>query len=329
MATIFEVAARAGVSPATVSRVYNGTPVSEEKARLVRQAAEELNFVPNRTARALRRQASEVIALIIPDIENPYFTSLARGVEDVAQAAGYSVVLCNSDDDPAKEATYVDIAALENMAGVIIAAVSEQPRIERMTDRGRPVVAVDRPISFDVDAVVMANRDSGEVAARSLIEAGYTRIACITGPEDVGTARERAAGWAAVVTEHGQFDDPRAYLRHANFRVEGGRDTIAELLALDPPPDAAVAANNLMGVGALQVLSERGLTPPKFGVAVIGDLPFTTLTPSAITLVRLPAREMGVRAAKLLLDRIGGDVEPPREVVLTHSVEPATISHRS
>ncbi|WP_152365137.1 LacI family DNA-binding transcriptional regulator [Microlunatus speluncae] len=324
MATIFEVAARAGVSPATVSRVYNGTPVSEEKSRLVRQAAEELNFVPNRTARALRRQASEVIALIIPDIENPYFTSLARGVEDVAQAAGYSVVLCNSDDDPAKEATYVDIAALENMAGVIIAAVSEQPRIERMIDRNRPVVAVDRPIAFEVDEVIMANRDSGEVAARSLIEAGYRRIACITGPADVGTARERAAGWEAVVTEAGQFDRPEDYLRFANFRVEGGRETLAEVLALDPPPDAVVAANNLMGVGALQLLSERGLIPPKFGVAVIGELPFTTLTPTAITLVRLPAREMGTRAATLLLERINGDKSAPREVIVQHTVEPAT-----
>lgn len=326
MATIFEVAARAGVSPATVSRVYNGTPVSEEKAQLVRRAAAELNFVPNRTARALRRQASEVIALIIPDIENPYFTSLARGVEDVAQAAGYSVVLCNSDDDPAKEATYIDIAALENMAGVIIAAVSEDPRLERMTDRGRPVVAVDRPINFEVDAVVMANRESGEVAARSLIDAGYQRIACITGPEQVGTARERAAGWQAVVTEHGEFDDPGKYLRFADFRVEGGRETLAEVLALDPPPDAVVAANNLMGVGALQLLSERNLTPPKFGVAVIGDLPFTTLTPTAITLVQLPAREMGMRAASLLLERIGGDTEPAREVILDHTVKPARLN---
>src|SRR5690606_517280 len=169
------------------------------------------------------------------------------------------------------------------------------------------------------------NRDSGEVAARSLIEAGYRRIACITGPEDVGTARERAAGWEAVVREHGLFENPGDYLRFANFRVEGGRETLADVLAMDPPPDAVVAANNLMGVGALQLLSERDLTPPKFGVAVIGDLPFTTLTPTAITLVRLPAREMGVRAAKLLLDRIGGDTEPPRDVVLEHTVATARI----
>ena len=107
MATIYDVAARAGVSPATVSRVFNGRAVSEDRAERVRAAAESLSFTPNRTARTLRRQSSEVIALIIPDIENPFFTALARAVEDSAQSAVYSVVLCNTDDDPAKVAKYL------------------------------------------------------------------------------------------------------------------------------------------------------------------------------------------------------------------------------
>jgi len=107
MSTIYDVAAMAGVSPATVSRVLNGIAVSPEKAQRVREAAERLSFTPNRTARSLRKQHSEVIALVIPDIENPFFTSVARGVEDVAQAAGFSVVLCNTDEDPEKEARYL------------------------------------------------------------------------------------------------------------------------------------------------------------------------------------------------------------------------------
>src|SRR5215207_5087642 len=110
MATIYEVAALAGVSPATVSRVLNGMPASPEKARLVRDAAEKLRFTPSRTAQRLRNQTSELIALLIPDVENPFFTALARGVEDRAQASGYSVVLCNTDDDPEKETRYLDIA---------------------------------------------------------------------------------------------------------------------------------------------------------------------------------------------------------------------------
>ena len=121
MATIYQVAERAGVSPATVSRVLNGAPVSKEKSALVLDAARELKYVPNRTARRLRSQNSELIALLIPDIENPFFTALARGVEDRLQKNGYSLVLCNTDDDPTKETRYLDIANSEDMAGVILA----------------------------------------------------------------------------------------------------------------------------------------------------------------------------------------------------------------
>src|SRR5215212_6080830 len=121
MATIYDVAALAGVSPATVSRVLNGRSVSPDNERLVLAAAEELHYTPNRVARTLRRQLSEVVTLIIPDIENPFFTSLARGVADTAQLAGYSVVLCNTDGDVAKEAHFLDIALSENMAGVVLA----------------------------------------------------------------------------------------------------------------------------------------------------------------------------------------------------------------
>ncbi len=324
MATIYEVAAAAGVSPATVSRVFNGVPVSAEKAALVRAAAAELRFTPNRTARSLRRKNAEVIALVIPDIENPYFTSLARGVEDVAQAAGYSVVLCNTDEDPGKEAKYLDIAIAENMAGVILAEADGRADLSGLIARSRPIVAVDRRTLFELDSVVLDNRAAGVAAASTLVDAGYRRIACITGPAEIDTAEERAEGWRSIVarsaTPHGSED----YLRYSSFRVDGGRDAMRALLALDPAPDAVVATNNLMGVGALQVLSEAGRVPPAFGVAVIGDLPFTTLTPDATTIVRLPARDMGTTAARMLIERINGDTEPARTVVLPHEVVAAT-----
>jgi LacI family transcriptional regulator len=323
MATIYEVAAAAGVSPATVSRVFNGANVSAEKAELVRAAAAELRFTPNRTARSLRRKNAEVIALVIPDIENPYFTSLARGVEDVAQAAGYSVVLCNTDEDPGKEAKYLDIAVAENMAGVILAEADGRADLSDLIGRARPIVAVDRTTKFDIDSVMMDNRASGIAAASTLYDAGYRRVACITGPADIETAQERADGWRSVATRFGSFERPDDFLRYSTFRVDGGRDAMLELLALDPAPDAVVATNNMMGVGALQVLSETGRVPPAFGVAVIGDLPFTTLTPDAITVVRLPARHMGTTAARMLIERINGDAEPARTVVLRNEVLPA------
>ncbi|MEV4737259.1 MULTISPECIES: LacI family DNA-binding transcriptional regulator [unclassified Microbacterium] len=326
MATIYDVAELAGVSPATVSRVFNGTSVSEDKVAAVRDAAAKLSFTPNRTARSLRRQSSEVIALVIPDIENPYFTEMARGVEDVASEAGYSVVLCNSDSQVEKEGTYLRIAIAEHMSGVIIATADETTNLDTILATGRPVVAVDRSTSYDIDGVVMANRAAGTSAARDLLDAGYRRIAYIGGPEHIDTAAERAAGWRAALTRAEPELDVDELARFASFRVEGGRAAMEELLALPEPPDAVVAGNNLIGVGAIQVLTERGLTPPRVGVAVIGSLPFTTLSPSAVTVVRLPARHMGVTAARMLLERIGGDTQPSRTVVLRNEIQPASAS---
>lgn len=325
MATIYDVAQLAGVSPATVSRVFNGTNVSPEKIEAVRAAAKQLRFVPNRTARTLRRRSSEVIGLIIPDIENPYFTEMARGVEDVASEAGYSVVLCNSDSSLEKEAAYLQITVAEHMAGVIIAAASDESNLDGIAWAGRPVVAVDRDTGYALDSVIMANRAAGSSATQALIDAGYRRIAYIGGPAEVDTAAERAAGWQDALTAAGRAADADL-LRFSTFRVDGGRAAMEELLALPEPPDAVVAGNNLIGVGAIQVLTERGLTPPKLGVAVIGSLPFTTLSPSAVTVVRLPARQMGVTAATMLIERIRGDEQSPRTVVLRGELQAARAS---
>ncbi|MEV0457737.1 LacI family DNA-binding transcriptional regulator [Catellatospora methionotrophica] len=321
MPTIYEVAAAAGVSPATVSRVFNGANVSPEKAEAVRRAAKEMAFTPSRTARTLRLQSSEVIALVIPDIENPFFTALARGVEDVARAAGYSVVLCNTDEDHEKELRYLDIALSATMAGVIIAAAGGNSDLSGLIARKCPVVAVDRsPHGVDVDAVIVDNRAGGRAATQALVEQGFQRIACITGPSDVETATQRADGWRDAVTGNGTTGD--RYLRFADFRVDGGAAAMSELLALPEPPDAVFVANNLMSVGALRVLSEQGKLPPVTGVAVFGDLPFLPLVPIPITVVHMPARHLGTTAAKLLLERISGDDQPARTIVLRNQLTP-------
>lgn len=316
MATIYEVAALAGVSPATVSRVFNnGATVSEDKVRAVRQAAEELRFVPDKTARRLRKGTSEIIALLIPDVENPFFTALARGVEDRARESGFSVVLCNTDDQPEKENRYLDIVAAESMAGVILAPASGGGDLSTLIAQKRPIVAVDRETGYDIDAVMVDNRAAGIAAAEALFEAGYERVACIAGPRDTEATEERYLGWQQTVQRAG-MRDTAAYLRHADYRVGGGRAAMRELLDMTVPPDAVVTTNNLMAVGALQVLAESGITPPEFGVAVVGDLPFATFAPQSITEIPLPARHLGVTAAGMLLDRIAGDDQPARTVVL-------------
>ncbi len=322
MATIYDVAQRAGVSPATVSRVFNGVNVSPEKVAAVREAVAHLGFVPSRAARALRTRSTEVIALIIPDIENPYFTEVARGVEDVAQEAGYSLVLCNSDARREKEADYLDIAVSERMAGVLVAGADAGTDVSGVLAAGHAVVAVDRPVAADVDTVTIANREAGRAATAELLGAGYTRIACVTGPEQIETARERALGWRQALTDAG-MPAPDELLVHSSFHVDGGRAAAAALLSSPEPPDAILAGNNLLGVGVIQHLSEIGSAPPAFGVAVVGSLPFTTLAPSAVTVVRLPAREMGAQAARMLLERISGERGPARTIVLGGELQAA------
>ena len=318
MATIYDVAKLAGVSPATVSRVMNGVTVSPDLAEAVRSAAKELNYTANRTARALRNRNSQVIALIIPDIENPFFTSLGRGVEDLAQASGYSVVLCNSDEDVTKESRYIDIALSENMAGIILAPASDRSDLSALVSRNHPVVAVDRgPHGFNIDAVTLDSHGAGAAATTALLARGFRRVACITGPQDVETAQQRSAGWSDVVQPRGQHPlGPDELLLHANYRVDGGFLAMRELLAMTNPPDAVVVANNLMGAGALQALREAGLSPNEVGLAVLGDLPYASLAMSGAVVIDLPARQLGVVATTLLMERIDGDTQPARTVVL-------------
>lgn len=318
MTTINDVARAAGVSPATVSRVFNGGRVTAERAERVRRAAEDLGFAPNRVARSLRKQRGSVIGLIIPDIENPFFTALARGVEDAAQQTNLSVVLCNTDEDVAKERRYLDVALAEQMAGVIVAAASrDRTDLSLLERRAMPVVAVDRrPRGANVDAVLVDNEHGGEEATLHLLRRGYRRVACVTGPAGASTSEERLAGYRAGLRHFLGAEPPPELVRHADFKVGGGHRAVAELLAAPEPPDAVFVANNLMTVGALQALREAGLGPPEFGVVSFGDVPWAPLVRPSLTTVQLPSYDLGWTAAGLLQDRIGGRPRPLQTVVL-------------
>jgi LacI family transcriptional regulator len=331
-ATIYDVAALAGVSPATVSRVLNGAAVSAERAQKVKDAAQALGFRPNRMARTLRKGGSEVIALVIPDVENSFFTALARGVEDRAMAAGYSVVLCNTDELAEKEARYLDIAVDEQMAGVVLAAASPEPDLSALTARHIPVVAVDRPVTnHPVDVLTLDDHGAGLRATRTLHARGYGLVACVTGFSDAATAQLRADGWREAVAEHCPGLDADLYLRHTDYRPGGGRRAAEELLALPVPPDAIFAANNLLGVGVLAHLVQSGRRPPAVGLAVLGDLPYPEWESRDVLVEPWPGRLLGVRAADVLLERIKGNAAEPRRLVLrgdepVEAVEPVTAS---
>jgi LacI family transcriptional regulator len=304
VAKIGDVAAAAGVSPATVSRVMNGTgTVSSQRADAVREAARRLGYTPSGPARALRQQRARVWAAIIADIENPFFTALVRGMEDVASDEGHRLVLCNTDEDLEKEAAYLGIAVAEQMAGVVIAVASAQSDLRPLLDRRVPVVAVDRrPSRYEdaVDSVVVDNAAGARQATEHLLTAGARRVGCITGPERASTASERLAGYRQALRSAG-VRAHASWVRRADFREDGGYAAARELLAGRDRPDALFVANNLMTIGALRAITDAGLRVPD-DVMLVGfdDAPWTTLVQPQLTVVAQPTYEMGRQAARLL-----------------------------
>jgi len=317
MVTIYDVAAKAGVSPATVSRVFNGIKVSPRRVEAVRHAAEELGFVPNRNARRLRTSSSEIIAMLIPDIENPFFTTMTRAVEDVARAGGYSVMLCNTDEDPQREQDYLRAAVSDPVAGIIVAPSTRDAKLDLALERGVPVVCVDRRApNYPVDSVVADNVAGAAAAAQKLVDAGYRRMACISGPEGVETADNRMAGWAETYQRATGVEPASELIVRTSYTLTGGDRAARQLMALPEPPDAIFAANNKLAAGAIRALAELGKLPPEVGVVSFGGLPLVLLVPAGVMEAHLPVREMGITAATMLLERIQGLDAPARDAVV-------------
>ena len=305
MATISDVAARAGVSVATVSRTLNGNvTVAPGLAARVRAAAAELGYQPNGLARSLRKRKTAVLALIISDVENPFFTAIARGVEDVAMAAGYSVVLCNSDENLDKERRYLDVAVEERVAGVVLSPTAAGTNVDALLGRGTPVVAVDRPLP-GVDQVLVNTRLAAAEATAHLIRGGYRHIGCVTGPAGVPTADDRLAGYRDALGGAGRDEDAHL-VRRADYRAEGAGLAAAEMLR-GGPVDALLVANSTQAIGVLDALRTAGARlGTDVGVVAFDDSPWATLIDPPLTVVAQPAYELGAVAARLLLDRIGG-----------------------
>jgi LacI family transcriptional regulator len=317
--TIRDVAALAGVSPATVSRVLNGKQdVAADLRRRVLAAVAELGYRRNGPARSLRTRAATVLGLIISDITNPFFTAVVRGAEDQAQLAGYSVVLANADEDVAKEARYLEVAAAEQMAGVLLSPASpRRTSIDLMVERGIPVVTIDRRLTAaPVDSVTVDNQLAARKAAQHLLAQGCRRVGLVAGPVQTTTGASRLAGYRAALRAARRTVDP-SLVAYADFRTDGGYAATRQLLRQRQPPDGLLFSNNLMTVGGLKAIAEAGLAIPD-DIAIVGfdDASWTTALRPPLTVVAQPTYEIGQTAAQLLLRRIEGDKFPPRRVVL-------------
>ncbi|MSU66391.1 MAG: LacI family transcriptional regulator [Opitutus sp.] len=316
MASLQQVADRAKVSIATVSRVLNKSDkVVPETRAIVEQALRELEYRPSRVARRLRMNSgrAHLVGLIIPDIQNPFYAEIARGVEDAAYAAQYALLLCNSDENPAKEQFYLDVMRDESVDGIVLPPFDEaDAAVLAFAKTGIPVVCVDRSLARGATDLVEVDNHRGAFDAVShLVAKGHKHIGLIEGRAQVSTSRERRRGYLDALAEHG-IAVRKDLIRAGDFKQESGRVLANELLDLRRPPTALFVCNDHMTVGALAALHHRGLRVPR-DVAIVGfdDLPWAEALDPPLTVVRQPAYDVGRQAMELLLKRIMEPGRPP------------------
>ncbi len=309
MVTMRTVANHAQVSVATVSAVMNGSkPVSPALTDRVRASIAALEYHPNTLARSLKQRRSRTLGLVLSDITNPFFTTLVRAVEDTARNRGYTLLLGNTDEQAEKEATYVELLYSRQVDGLIlVASAGDHAYLPDLLAAGFSVVCVDRSlVSLGVDSVLTDNIAGAAEAVRHLVICGHRRVGIVMGLPGVTSTYQRLAGYRQALAEAGIREDD-ALIRSGNSRIGGGEAQTAALLDLPEPPTALFVTNNLMTIGAMRVILDRGLRCPE-DIALIGfdDFEWASVFRPRLTTVRQPVYEIGATATRLLLDRIEG-----------------------
>jgi LacI family transcriptional regulator len=320
MSTIGDVAERAGVSKMTVSRVINKSGyISQETRERVEQAIAELGYVPNALARSLRFKKTKTIALVITDITNPFFTTLARGVEDAASEQDFSVMFCNTDESRDEEAQYLSVLVQKQVDGVLLVPAKSSPEAAQfLSERQVPFVVLDRRIpGINVDLVRGNSFQGAYDLAAHLIALGHRDIAVLSGPQGVTTASDRIDGYRKAMQDAGLPVDESRIL-YTSFTPQGGYRMAQQALELSPRPTALFAANNFIAFGALRALRERSVrVPDEISVVTFDDLPEAINFDPFLTAAAQPAYEMGQRATTLLFERLSGNgPAEPQEIIM-------------
>ena len=317
MSTIKDVALHAQVSVATVSHVVNDTRFVSEGTRLrVQQAIEELRYVPSALARSLKSNRTHTVGMMIPNSSNPYFAEIIRGIEDTCYEAGFNVILCNSDDDPLKQSTYVRLLSEKQVDGLIVmSSGADVELLDTLRAARMPLVLVDREIDdLAADLVEVNHEAGGFLATQHLLQLGHRRVACIAGPQSLSSARQRVQGYQRALHEAGLAVNDKL-LRRGDFTSAGGHAAMASLLEIKTPtgrPSAVFASNDLMAIGAVCAAAARGLRIPQ-DLSVIGfdDIALAAYSNPPLSSIVQPKHQTGELAAQLLLQRIA---QPDREL---------------
>jgi LacI family transcriptional regulator, galactose operon repressor len=325
--TLRDVAARAGVHPATASRALNPETrllVREDTARRVVQAAESLGYRPNPVARSLRTRRSNTVGVLIPDLNNPLFPPIVRGIEDRLASAGYVALLGNTDGDTERERIIFEQMRARHVDGLVLATVHlNDPLLAESARAELPVVLMNR-LAHDhsMPSVSVDNERGVRLAVGHLAGLGHQRIAHIAGPQEVSTGLARYRGFVAAMEAHGLQPDPEFVVSAKAFSVEEGLRCARLLLErgraqADGGCSAVVAGNDMLALGCYAALDEAGLgCPEDLSVVGFNDMPFIDRLRPPLTTIRFPHYQVGREAAQLLLERIAGHTGPVKILFL-------------
>ena len=321
IASMNDVAAHAGVSTATVSRVLSDKPhVSEGVRARVYKAVEALGYQPDTTARRLRSHTtSQVIGLIVSDIQNPHFAALVRGVEDVAFEHRMNVILCNTDEQGAREAFYIKLMQSERAAGLLINPIGEEAPdlLNQVHALGTALVFLDNSVAdLPFDSIGVDDRVGAAAAVQHLINLGYQRVGMVGGRMSQSTGRRRFEGYCDALLSN-KLELDASLVIETDFSEAGGYGATRQLLQRSTPPDALFCANNSATLGALGAARELGIhIPHDLALVSFDDLPWGAFLDPPLTAVAQPSYDIGVRAARLLKERLSDKTRPPRNVEL-------------
>ena len=321
MVTIKDVAQAVGVSASTVSRALSGSSlVNEETKSRILEAAQSLGYERNELARALVKGSSGAIGLVVPDITNPFFSDIARGVSDIADRNGYGVILSNTDDRADRELSYLRLMRRKRVDGLIVCSARlDTPLDESLTSAGTTFILVSRlSIDPDVPYVITDDRAGSRLAVEHLVDLGHRRIAFIGGPENVQSSRDRMDAYREVLNEHG-IESREEWRLFAGFTQGAGREAGRQMLLHESErPTAIFAANDVTALGVLEVAEGLGLRVPE-DLSVVGydDISYASLPRIQLTTIAQPAIEMGQIAAGWLLRSLEDEDVPPLQRILT------------
>ncbi|MDI3531363.1 MAG: LacI family transcriptional regulator, purine nucleotide synthesis repressor [Candidatus Atribacteria bacterium] len=310
MPSIKDVAKLAGVSIATVSRVINNSgKVSPERRSRVIEAIEKLNYQPNLLARGLRQQKTRLVGCLVPDVENLVFARLAKYLEEFLSAHGYSVILCNTNNDKNKERNYLSVLVQRKVDGIIFSRVSDESILFMSSYfRQVPYVVLDRTLEIEfAPTVKLDNFLGGFLAARHLVELGHRCLACVTGPLKIRLCRERLEGFREGLKVAG-IDLRNEYIVESDFKINGGKEAALRMLATGNLPTAVFAHNDMMAFGVMQAFRSEGLDIPR-DISVVGfdNIPLCEVVSPSLTTVAQPFEEMARLGVELLDGLIRGE----------------------